>query len=298
MLLMIRLDELKKSILLKVYGDRKIYDYLKKLFGDSGKVKVVFSEKNEPFLNLPAVKIDNSEIYFHAIPKHNELQSFIHALKVVGEGAVGGDELSVITFVSPICPNCRTTVDAINTLAAKYPIRHHIVDATLFPKYAEKFDVMSVPTTIIGKMKFVGALNQREAEKFIKYAMCRDYRDYIAKKLMNGEIEEVKTLVSEEGLGEVLGELMGHREFMVRLGAMAAAEALKDNEIVVKGVKKAIRRLLNHEDARIREDVAMVLGLIGGEEDVKDLEKLASEGGRVGESAMEAVDEIRRRKNG
>jgi thiol-disulfide isomerase/thioredoxin len=261
-------------------------------------VSFEFFTENEPHLNLPAVKIDSSEIYFHGIPKHNELESFVQALKLVAEGARGGNKLSIITFVSPLCPNCRATVDAINSLLSKYPLRHHIVDATMFPEFAEEFEVMSVPTTIMGKMRFVGALSVKEAELWVENALSGDYKNYIAKKLMNGEIEVVKALVSEEELGEVLGELMAHREFMVRLGAMAAAEALKDDKEVVEGVKRAIRKLLKHEDARIREDVAMVLGLIGGEEDIEDLERLASEGGRVGESAIEAVDEIRRRKNG
>ncbi len=209
-----------------------------------------------------------------------------------------GSEIRIITFVAPICPNCKATVDSINTLARKYAIEHHVVDATMFHDFAEKHGVMSVPTAFIGKMRFVGALTLSKAEKLIRDAINGDYRDYLVEKLMKGEIEDVKAIVVEEKLGELLGELMGHEEFMVRLGAMATAEALEGEEEVVEGVKKAVRKLLTHEDARIREDAAMMLGMLGSEEDVRELENLISEGGRVADSAREAVEEIRRRHNG
>ncbi|MDI3496964.1 thioredoxin family protein [Archaeoglobus sp.] len=293
-----RLDELKRSIRLRVFNSREIYDYLKKLFEDEEKITLEFNPNPEPRLSLPGVKIDNSEIYFHAIPKQNELESFIKAIKIVAEGVKGGSEIRIITFVAPVCPNCRATVDSINTLARKYAIEHHVVDATMFHDFAERHGVMSVPTTFIGRMRFVGALTPSKAEKWIRDAMNRDYRDYIIEKLASGEIEDVKAIVVEEKLGELLGELMGHEEFIVRLGAMATAEALEGEKEVVEGVKKAVRKLLTHEDARIREDAAMMLGMLGGEEDVKELENLISEGGRVADSAREAVEEIRRRDNG
>ncbi len=293
-----RLDELKRSVILRVFGSEEIYDYLEKLFNDEERISLEFNPTPEPSLSLPGVKIDNSEIYFHAVPKQNELQSFIHAIKIVAEGVKEGSEIRIITFVTPICPNCRATVDSINTLAQKFAIGHHIVDATMFPDFAEKYGVMSAPTTFIGRMKFVGAISLAKAEKYIRDAINGDYRDYLAEKLMGGEMDDVKTLIVEEGLGELLGELMGHEEFVVRLGAMATAEALKDEKEVVEGVKRILRKLLKHEDARIREDAAMMLGMLGDEEDVKELENLISEGGRVADSAREAVEEIRRRDNG
>ncbi|WP_456329152.1 thioredoxin family protein [Archaeoglobus sp.] len=293
-----RLDELKRSVILRVFGSEEIYDYLEKLFNDEERISLEFNPTPEPSLSLPGVKIDNSEIYFHAVPKQNELQSFIHAIKIVAEGVKEGSEIRIITFVTPICPNCRATVDSINTLAQKFAIGHHIVDATMFPDFAEKYGVMSAPTTFIGRMKFVGAISLAKAEKYIRDAINGDYRDYLAEKLMGGEMDDVKTLIVEEGLGELLGELMGHEEFVVRLGAMATAEALKDEKEVVEGVKRTLRKLLKHEDARIREDAAMMLGMLGDEGDVKELENLISEGGRVADSAREAVEEIRRRDNG
>ena len=59
---------------------------------------------------------------------------------------------------------------------------------------------------------------------------------------------------------------------MVRLGAMIILEQLDPN--LIRDVKEDIRKLLKHKDDRIREDVAMLLGEIGGEEDISYLEEL------------------------
>jgi len=291
-----RLHELQRNIKLRVSGSEEIYNHLKNLFSDEDRITLEFEPETRFF--LPGVKIDSSEIYFHAVPEQNELQSFVNAIKIVAGGVKEGSEIRIITFVTPMCPKCRVTVDAINSLAKKFAIEHHIVDATMFPDFAERYNVMSVPTTFIGRMKFVGAVDLSKAEKYIRDALNGDYRDYLAEKLRGGEMEDVKALVVEERLGELLGELMGHEEFMVRLGAMAAAEALMGEKEVVEGVRNALRKLLKHEDIRIREDAAMMLGILGGEEDLEELKDLIREGGRVADSAREAVEEIMRRENG
>jgi HEAT repeat protein len=174
-----------------------------------------------------------------------------------------------------------------------------VVDAELFSEIAEKFGIVSVPTAIIDGMKFTGAMSVQEVEKWIKAAINEDYYEYLAEKLMNGEIEEVKRVAEDRNIGEELGKLMAHREFMVRLGAMAALEALHEMKPeIAEEARKVITELLNHDDERIREDAAMMLGIIGSEKDIKNLKELIEEGGRIGDSAEEAIKNIRRKKNG
>ncbi|WP_202318445.1 thioredoxin family protein [Archaeoglobus neptunius] len=283
----------EKSV--KVFQSKEMLEFVRKL-----NISCEFVKEPEPCLGLPAIKLNRSNIYFHAIPEHSELQSFLFAIRFVSENETKPDvEVHVITFVSKFCPNCRATVDAVNGLTAKYGIEHHIIDASLFSGLAEKYEVMSVPTAIINSMRFVGAMGKNEVEKWIKAAIDGDYRDYIVEKLMNGDIEDVKRLAMSRNIGRELGELVGHREFMVRLGAMAAIESLhEENPEITKAAKEEITKLLTHEDERMREDAAMMLGIIGNEDDIKYLEELVGEGGRVGDSAGEAIDSIRGRKNG
>ena len=64
-----------------------------------------------------------------------------------------------------------------------------------------------------------------------------------------------------------------------------------------RDIKEDIRKLLKHRDDRIREDVAMLLGDIGDEEDISYLEELMNndENRNVVEAAMEAVEKIKMR---
>ncbi|WP_290597515.1 MULTISPECIES: thioredoxin family protein [unclassified Archaeoglobus] len=298
------LRNVKKEVILTVFESKEMYEFARKLSEFNEFIKCEFLDYPEPKLRLPAIKLDKSKIFFHAVPRHSELQSFLFALKVVAEKSLRCEneedaDVTIVTFVSQFCPNCQATVNAINKMTQSYCIEHHVVDAELFSEIAEKFGIVSVPTAIIDGMKFTGAMSVQEVEKWIKAAINEDYYEYLAEKLMNGEIEEVKRVAEDRNIGEELGKLMAHREFMVRLGAMAALEALHEMKPeIAEEARKVITELLNHDDERIREDAAMMLGIIGSEKDIKNLKELIEEGGRIGDSAEEAIKNIRRKKNG
>lgn len=292
------LKDLKREITLTVFASKELYEFAKEISEVNSQIRCVFVDYPEDRLKLPAIKLDKSLIFFHGLPQHSELQSFLFALKLIAEDVkVCSDaDLVVITFTSPFCPNCQATVDAINRLSQKYCLEHHIVDVNMFPEFASSFEITSVPTVILDEMVFKGAMKEDELEKWIKLAINKDYYEYLADKLVNGEIEEVIKFADKENIGKELGKLMAHREFMVRLGAMAALEALQEKTEIVEEARKEIIELLQHEDERIREDAAMMLGIIGKEKDIKNLNELIEEGGRVGDSAKEAIRDIRKRR--
>ena len=61
-------------------------------------------------------------------------------------------------------------------------------------------------------------------------------------------------------------------------------------------MKEDIRKLLKHKDDRIREDVAMLLGEIGDEEDINYLKELMNDKNKnVVEAATEAIEKIKLR---
>ena len=289
------LQNLEKELTLKVYESKEMFEFAEKLSHICGKIKIEFVESAEPTLNLPAIKVGNSGIFFHAVPEHSELESFLYALKLVSAENENepADSFTVTTLVSKICPNCRKTVDAINRIAVRDGLEHHVVDVSSFPEIAEKYGICSVPTAIIGEFRLTGAMNDEEIVKWIKAAKSGEFNEYISEKLMNGEIDEVIRIGGIRNIGRELAKLMAHREFMVRLGAMAAIESLNEKRPeALEGAKEVIRELLRHEDERIREDAAMMLGIIGSEEDAKYMETLSAEG-RVGESVREAIESIR-----
>ncbi len=292
------LEDLEGEITLTVYESKDMLEFVEKLSEVSGRIDIKFIESSEPALKLPAIRVGESKIFFHGIPQYSELESFLYALKLVAKGCRGGGDFMITTLVSRICPNCRKTVDSINRLAVKKGLEHHVVDVNSFPEMAERYDVCSVPTAIIGEFRLTGAMDEDEIKKWIEAASKGESYTYLLEKLMNGEIDEVIRFGMVRDIGKELAMLMAHPEFMVRLGAMAAIESLNEKKPEsVAGAKDVIRDLLMHEDERIREDAAMMLGMIGGEEDAKYLETLRMDG-RVGDSIREAIDAIRGRNCG
>ncbi len=297
------LRRLDRRVELVVYSSTEMLDFVKRLADATDKIVYRFVDEPEPTLKLPAIGFQSVRIFFHTVPDRLELESFLAAVKAVsrlGSNRTDAADLLAITFVSKYCPNCRATVDALNNLAIKRGIEHHVVDVGMFPEIAEKFKVTSLPTAFIGDLRFVGAMSEDEAEMWVEAALKGDYYEYFASRLMRGDIETVKEIAAKKKMGRVLAELMAHREFMVRLGAMAAIEALaSENKEIADQAKEVVIELLDHEDERIREDAAMMLGIIGGRDDVEVLSKLAKKGGRVGDSAEEAIENIRgREENG
>ncbi len=288
-------EKLECKLSLVVYGSEELLRFVEEL-SESGKVEYRFVDGNEPTLHMPAIEIEPG-IFFHFLPKHSELEAFLAALKArCSVKRSDNVDCLVITFVSEFCPNCRAAVDAFCKACMRLGAEYHIVDVN--SDLAARYSITSVPTTFVCDFKFVGAMSDVEAEKWILDASRGEYSDYLAEKLRNGELEIVKELVREKKLGGVLAELMAHREFVVRLGAMAALEALAEDEEIVCEARSVISSLLKHEDERIREDAAMMLGLLGSDEDIVALAEAAKSGGRVGDSAEEAIKKIRRREGG
>ncbi len=294
------LDEVKGKVDLVVYGDKEMLEFVKDLSKLSEKIEYEYVNEPEKSLKIPAIGFKGYRIYFHGIPKHTELESFLATIKAVAELEKEKDlDCFVLTFVSQFCPNCRASVENLNRLAVKLGFEHHIVDVTAFPDLAKKYGIEGVPTTYICDMVFVGALSEKDARKWVESGSKGDYYDYLAEKLRNGEIEVVKELAIKRKLGSTLARLMAHREFMVRLGAMAVLEEIcEENEELAKQAREVIVTLLEHPDERIREDAAMMLGMIGKSEDIEHLKKLLNEGGGIKDSAEEAIESIRGRENG
>jgi thiol-disulfide isomerase/thioredoxin len=296
------LKDLRREITLIVYQDEEMKKFADEIASLSDMVCVKFLPEPEPVLGIPAIGFEGAKILFHGIPKHTELESFLTAMKMISntpEKTIRQKtrETVIITFVSTFCPNCRASVDAVNSIAIKRGLEHHVVDTSYFPSLAKKYNIESVPLTIIGNFRISGAMTESEVEKWIEMHESGDYHDYFAEKLIGGEIEEVKKLVLQNReLITTLAELMSHREFIVRLGAMAAIEALhKIDPQITEAAKDVILKMMKHDDARIREDAAMMLGIIGNDEDIALLEEVAGEGGRVGDSAFEAIGNIKKK---
>lgn len=287
------IGNLPKKVTIVVYSSSAMLEFVKKIAMLSNSIEYEFVSDVEKTTSLPAITFKNTRIFFHTIPKHLELEAFLNTIKMVSEiDEPKSLDVEVITFISNFCPNCRTAVEAVNRVALKMGVKHHIIDASLYSEVAKKANVESVPTIFIGKMVFRCAMDEMEVERWIRIEIEKDYYEYIVYKLEKGEIDDLKSITSEV---ETIAELIAHRSFLVRLGAMALLEKIHKKEGKInRRAKEEIIRLLGHEDERIREDAAMMLGIVGEKEDISILESMLSDA-KIAESVREAIENIRMR---
>jgi len=244
---------------------------------------------------LTVIKINGVEVIrYLGEPK---LDSFLKTVKMLRETKQNGNlSAEIKVFVSPFCPHCAKVIENVNSLAVENPnVKVEIVDVSVYPELAEKYGITSAPTTIINdSVRLIGYISKEEVVKWIEKA--EDKKEYFVKLIRDGRLDEIVDLIRNENDLGIVVDLLAYNDFMVRLGAMVVLEEVfKSNPSIVKAVKDKIRKLLKHDDKRIVQDVAMLLGEIGDEEDIEFLKDLVEVGGEVKLSAEEAMEEIAKR---
>jgi len=266
---------------------KKLEDFLKNL-----NIKYRIERNKLQIRPALILKKNSCEIVYHAIPIGNELEPFLKTLKILSDSECRAVNGEIMVFITPTCPICSNIVEIVNKVAINKGFKSIIIDAIMFPDLAQKFEITAVPTIIInGKMKIVGYISEDDLINLISKS---NYKNYIIKLLKEGRIEDVKDLAKSAEVAKILVELLAFPDFMVRLGGMVILEQLHPN--LIRHVKEEIRKLLKHKDDRIREDVAMLLGEIGDEEDISYLKELMNdENKNVVEAAIEAIEKIKLR---
>ncbi len=270
--------------------------------------KISYRVEDREGLYKPAMilkKGDRENIIYNAIPLKEELEPFLKTLITLSNGVqmkeVKDLEGEIKVFVMPICPHCAKVVETVNSFAVANPkIKSNVIDVSRFPDLMQKFGITSAPTTIInGEIKLTGYISKDELLEWLRRASGDYKKEYFVTLLNERRLDEIKEIIAKNPEDiRVLAELLAHEEFLVRFGAMVVIEQIaKENPKVIKIAKDVIRKLLKHEDFRIREDIAMLLGSIGDESDIEFLEELAKdESEEVKDSALEAIEEIRKKR--
>ncbi len=302
-----KLREVEEGVEIVIVPDdnwKDFEDFAKILSEANDKISYVVEDR-DGLIAKPAMilrKNGRENIIYHAIPLREELEPFLNTLIMLSKGfkleEVKDLSAEIMVFVMPICPHCAKVVETVNSFAVANPrIRSIIIDASRFTDLMQKFDITSAPTTIInGEIKLTGYLSRSELIEWLRRASGDYKRDYFVTLLNERRLDEIKSMIEKNPEDiRILAELLAHEEFLVRFGAMVVIEQIaKESPEVIKLAKDVIRGHLKHEDFRIREDVAMLLGSIGDESDVKFLEELLNEEkDEVKDSAMEAIEEIR-----
>ena len=116
----------------------------------------------------------NRPVTFYGIPAGNEFPGFVETIVDASKGQVelareSGKQLrklkktvSVTVFVTPTCPHCPGVARAAYRLGMASPhIRATVVEASEFPRLAQRYGIRAVPTTVLDdRMVVTGAMNE------------------------------------------------------------------------------------------------------------------------------------------
>jgi glutaredoxin-like protein len=107
-------------------------------------------------------------IRFFGMPSGYEFATLLDSILMVSRGDSGlkeetkaklatvDQEITLNVFVTPTCPYCPAAVRLAHQFAFENPhIRGHMIEATEFPDWANRFDVYGVPKTVINDLESI-----------------------------------------------------------------------------------------------------------------------------------------------
>jgi glutaredoxin len=280
-------------------------DHLTRLIPD---IKIKKEEGGQD--QLPALLI-GERLKFNAIPAGTEIDPFIQAL--IGLDSTDPQipasleaDLAKLTlpatlevYVAPTCPHCPKTVMELLPLPRITSLVHlSIIDGTLFPERANENKIKAVPTIILdGQFRWTGSIR---IDEIIKMMTTRDPRSLGALSLemmvKEGEAEQLAQMML--GAGEIFPafyDLMIHKDWSVRLGAMVVMENLiAENADLASRAIIPLWDLFEQMPDQAKGDTLYVFGEIGSQQAIPMLEKVIENPyeAEVKEAAEEALEKI------
>ena len=200
-------------------------------------------------------------------------------------------------MIAPGCTHCPVVLAGLADLVKAGKIgRLDVVNIGQHPDIATQRGVRGVPWIRIGPFELSGAHSRSELEELVDKARSTDgLQTYLRDSLESGELDQVIRACrrSPELLSPLLA-LAGDLDtpFAVRVGVGAVLEDLATDDLLT-GLSGPIRQLAASPEPQIRADAAHFLGLIGGQEALAELHRLANdEDHEVREIASESLAEM------
>ncbi|MBN2242293.1 MAG: thioredoxin family protein [Acidobacteria bacterium] len=258
---------------------------------------------------IPCFKIGvggRSNIAYAALPVGHQFPPFVKILEALGTAAqpVLQDEAlpdasraELLILISDSCPRCPLAVEAAGTVACADPsVLASVADVMQFQGFVKEYKIQSVPATVLDrKIVLIGALAAGRIKELVESRGTPGF-----------ERERVRSLIERQAIAEAAGSLGGDAgraavldllkdvEFSKRLSALVVVEkALAQNPDSVRAMVPSLLPMLSHGDARIRGDIADLLGKIGDPGVIPRLEPLTRDPDPdVAEAAADAIAEL------
>jgi hypothetical protein len=273
-----------------------------------GKIKVVRGDVEADLPVTPCFSIAEGErgrVTYAALPEGHQFVPFLKVLDAIARGANPRSKASgfrsdaeIWVLVSPHCPRCPAVVEAAAALAGREPsLSLLVIDAQRFPAQAETRGIKAVPATVIDRsLVLVGGVSLDRLAELIRIRGTAEFDDEVFRSLVErGRIAEAAENLREgRGRAPILS-LLGEPDLSKRMSALVVLEkALEMDPSAVHAMVPSLVELLSHGDARIRGDVADLLGRIGDERAIPHLERLSADpDSDVVEAAAEALVSLR-----
>jgi hypothetical protein len=278
-----------------------------------GKIRVSRESNDSILSGSPCFRIGREKafsIVYAALPLGFQLSPFLKALRLVAghetpaasEPASIDDAAEIMVVISENCPHCPKVVDAAIVVARQHPsISLCIVDALQNPDVVKEYRFRSVPATIVdGRLVLVGNTTADRLLELINIRGTREFEMEVVLSLIEARrISEAAECLDGDAGRQVILTLVQDPDLSKRMSALVVIEkALENKPDAVRAMAPSFAELLSNHDARIRGDVADLLGKLGDARMIARLEPLTSDPDPdVAEIAAEAIAELQKGGN-
>jgi hypothetical protein len=274
-----------------------------------GAVPVAEGGGAEP-IALPALTLrvgDRDAVHYLALPEGPEEAPFLETLAaLMGATALGDlpDRLATVTeaveilvFVAPGCPNCPHGVRAANAMAAANPhVTVTVVDAFHFGELAARYQVKSVPTTVVDRgLTLIGVKPEEELARHLVEREGPEAEKAVFISLVeSGRFPAAAERLVEGRDIETFAELWSRSALESRIGlTLIAEEALDEDPAALNDLVPLLLPSLQADDPSRQGDTADLLAAIGHPAAREALEALLQDPNPdVAEAAADALEEI------
>lgn len=184
-------------------------------------------------------------------------------------------------FIAPGCPHCPNVLQALAELIKAGEIAElEISNMALVPEKAQSRNIRSVPWLKIGPFELTGTHTKGELQTWIeRIQSATGMQDYFNQLLTTGELKKVISLVKKEPvLLKHFPDMMQDKDTPLgaKIGIGAVFEELQGSPAIQRLIP-TLAKLLESEDANIRNDACYYLGLTESQQAIPYIQTLIND---------------------
>ena len=239
--------------------------------------KVIIEKSRDSDAEEPYIKTENNVI-IKAIPEEKLLHAFLNLIRPENHHVHNAitshlknfdTPISLSIYISPFCPFCPKVVSDVSGLAfANKNIEIVIIDGSLFPELAERYNVVSAPTVIFNEhFRWTGNVNAVDIAEVIGNSKPEELSLEALRAIVeNGKAKKLADLMLKaDTLFPAFYELITHEKWPVRLGAMVTLEEIAEvNRTLSEQALSFLWDRFASYSSAVQGDIIYITGESGG----------------------------------